>query len=91
MLTGVESSMFAYLLFAATAAASPTTASAQPAQEPPKKKERMICKSDSFVGSRVSRRICKTEAEWQAGKENAKDALDKISRGGDYRSPTGPN
>lgn len=83
--------MFAYLLVAAAAAAgSPPAASPQPAQTPPKK-EKKICKSDAFVGSHIPRRICKTEAEWQAGKEGAKDTLDKLGRGGDYRNPTGPN
>ncbi|WP_028969206.1 hypothetical protein [Sphingomonas sp. URHD0057] len=79
--------MVAYLFFVAAAAASPVTTDSPP----PAKKEKMICKSDSFVGSHVSRRICKTEAEWRAGKENAKDTLNAIGRGGDYRIKTGPN
>lgn len=84
--------MLTYLLFAAAAAASPPTATAQPAQERPRA-EKKICKSDDFVGSRIPRRICKTEAEWQAGKENAKETMNEISRGGDYRSSwtKGPN
>jgi len=83
--------MLTSLLFmAAAAAASPTSVGTQPPQ-PAAKKEKMICKSDDFVGSRIPRRICKTEAEWQACKESAKDTMNEISRGGDFRQPTGPN
>jgi hypothetical protein len=85
--------MIVYLLFAAAAAVStPPAASPQPAQQPPKK-EKMICKTDNFVGSRISRRICRTESEWQVGKEGAKDTMNDIGRGGDYSGPwkKGPN
>ena len=61
--------MLTYLFFAAAVASNPpTTANAQPAQQPAKK-ERMICKSDDFVGSRIPRRVCKTEMEWAAGRK----------------------
>ena len=82
--------MIAYLLFMAAAASTPAaTAGAPPAQDPPKK-EKMICKTDNFVGSRVSRRICKTDAVWRAGREGAQDTLNAIGRGGNYQNPTGP-
>ena len=80
--------MLVYILLAAATANPTTTAPAQPA---PAKKERMICKSDKFVGSHLSQRICKTESEWEIGKKNAQDALDARGRGGDYRAPIGPN
>jgi hypothetical protein len=85
--------MIVYRLFAAAAAVStPPAASPQPAQQPPKK-EKMICKSESFVGSRVPKRICMTESEWQAGRQGAKDTMDAIGRGADFRNPStkGPN
>jgi predicted secreted protein len=82
--------MIFYLLFAAAAASQPPAANPQAAENPPKKEKR-ICKTDNFVGSHIPRRICKTEAEWEAGKQGAKDTLDKLGRGGDYRNPTGPN
>jgi len=82
--------MIFYLLFAAAAATQPPAANPQAAENPPKKEKR-ICKTDNFVGSHIPRRICKTEAEWEAGKQGAKDTLDKLGRGGDYRNPTGPN
>lgn len=84
--------MILYLLFAAAAASQPPAANPQAAENPPKKEKR-ICKTDNFVGSHIPRRICKTEAEWQAGKQGAKDTMDAIGRGADYRNPstTGPN
>ena len=82
--------MIFYLLFAAAAASQPPACNPQAAENPPKKEKR-ICKTDNFVGSHIPRRICKTEAEWEAGKQGAKDTLDKLGRGGDYRNPTGPN
>ena len=73
--------MIFYLLFAAAAASQPPAANPQAAENPPKKEKR-ICKTDNFVGSHIPRRICKTEAEWEAGKQGAKDTLDKLGRGG---------
>lgn len=83
--------MFAFLLLAA-AASTPPAASPEPAPQPPKKEKR-ICKTDNFVGSHIPRRICMTESEWQAGKQGAKDTMDAIGRGADYRNPStkGPN
>jgi hypothetical protein len=75
------------LASAPTAASSGTGVSAQPAEEHPAKKERMVCKTEKFVGSHLSQRICMTETEWQVGKENAKAALDARGRGADNRSP----
>lgn len=71
------------------AIADPTTAVGD--QESKPQKEKVICKSETFVGSHVSKRICKTESEWRIGKENAKNTLDSVGRGGDYRTPIGPN
>ena len=82
--------MLAFILLTA-ATANPATNAANPPAQDPVKKERMVCKTASFVGSHLSQRICKTESEWQAGKEDAQDALDARGRGGNYRVPTGPN
>ena len=83
--------MITSLLFMAAAAASPpATANAQPPQNR-NQAEKKICKTDDFVGSRIPRRVCKTEAEWKAGRDEARDAMNEISRGGDFRQPTGPN
>jgi hypothetical protein len=80
-----------YVLFIAAAAADPAAVAAQEATDPPAKKERVICKSQKFVGSNLSQRICKTETEWRVGREDAQRALDERGRGGDHRNPMGPN
>ena len=83
--------MFTYILFVAAAAANPTAVSGQETTEPPAKEDRVVCKSRKFVGSNLSQRICKTESEWRAGRENAQRALDDRNRGGNYQQPRGSN
>jgi len=64
------------LLFASAApvqaADTPAAASAQARQEA--QSERPVCKRVSQSGSRVSRRVCRTQAEWDREREaNAPD------------------
>ena len=82
--------MLTYVLLLA-AAADPTAVSGQETTEPPAKEERVICKSKKFVGSNLSQRICKTESEWRAAREDAQRALDDRNRGGNYQQPRGSN
>jgi hypothetical protein len=79
-----------YMLILA-AAADPTAVSGQETTEPPAKEERIVCKSKKFVGSNLSQRICKTESEWRAGREDAQRALDDRNRGGNFQQPRGSN
>ncbi|QNM83696.1 hypothetical protein H8M03_05075 [Sphingomonas sabuli] len=65
-----------------TIAALPLLATAAvAAQSEPQKAvddgDKVVCKSESFVGSHVRKRICKTKREWTEGSENAQDALDR--------------
>lgn len=39
---------------------------------------RKICKTERFVGSHLSQRVCMTKMEWEAGAQNAKDALNRM-------------
>ena len=68
----------------AFAAQSGPAATSQP--EKPKKDpgQKVVCKTEEFVGSMIPRRICKTRAEWEAGEFDAKQALDR-QRTGDPR------
>ena len=79
-----------YLLVSAAVAQAdvPAAPAAPPATKA--KPDKMICKTDSFVGSKIPRRICKTRSEWDQGREGAKDTMNNIGRGGDYRKPIGP-
>jgi hypothetical protein len=53
------------------------------AQEKPAKppKEKKICKADRMSTSRIPKKTCKTQAEWEgrAGQEALDDAADKLS------------
>jgi hypothetical protein len=58
----------------------PPPQSGQPAADAPKKpdaQERMICREDTDLGSRVSRhRVCHTKREWDQIDRDAQDILD---------------
>lgn len=40
--------------------------------------DRIVCKSERFVGSHLSQRVCKPKRDWENGKRNAQDALHKM-------------
>jgi hypothetical protein len=39
--------------------------------------DKIICKSQLFVGSRISQRICMRRSEWEAARTNAQKAMDE--------------
>ncbi len=39
--------------------------------------DKIVCKSERFVGSHLSERICKPKSEWETGKKSAKEALQR--------------
>lgn len=45
--------------------------------------DKIVCKSERFVGSNMSSRICKTRREWQITRNQTREFLDteRISRG----------
>ncbi len=78
--------MRACLALAAAAALISNSAYADPAANPapakPAKKDdsqKIVCKTEDFVGSIIPRRICKTKADWEQGAYDAKDALSKAN------------
>jgi len=62
------------LVAAAPAIGNPTA----PAKKDPN--EKIICKSEGTVGSRIRERICKTRAEWELGRSKARDVLDGMPK-----------
>ena len=66
------------LLMLIAAAAAVGTAEAPEAAPVKKDADKIVCKSERFVGSHVSERICKPKSEWETGRKNAKDALNKM-------------
>ncbi len=68
--------------FSVTLALMATNASAAADPPPAEKKpidsqQKMICKTEDFVGSLIPRRICKTKADWDQGAIDARAALDQ--------------
>ncbi len=68
--------MSLFMLIAAAAAAG--TAQAPQAVSAKDDSEKIVCKSERFVGSHLSERVCKTRGEWEAGRKSSKDALNKF-------------
>lgn len=71
--------LFALLLIADN---SPPSEATQPAEAAQTVKEKKICKADpSYTGSRMRKKLCLTEAEWDA-KARGKSAADLKTIGG---------
>ncbi len=68
---------------AATLLAGGTAVAADGAQPKPAKpaKEKKICKSDRTSTSRIPKKICKTQAEWEGrgSQEDLDDSADRLS------------
>lgn len=65
------------LTLAVMIAANVGAVTTAPAEAAPVKKEKMVCKSERFVGSHLSQRVCKPQSEWDAAKVNSKNLLDR--------------
>ena len=65
------------LIWMAAAAANAGVAGEAPQAKKIADGDRIVCKSERFVGSHMSQRVCKPKSDWETGKKNAKDALDR--------------
>lgn len=64
------------LVFFGTAAAVLMAGPALAGEEKPAK-EKMVCKTERFVGTHMSERICKPKEEWDNAKKRSQDILDR--------------
>lgn len=64
-------------LIAAAAAGSAGAADVNPPTRVKSDQDKMVCKSERFVGSNMSTRICKPRSEWDQAKKDAQKALDR--------------
>lgn len=63
------------------AAASSSEQDAEPAPETASR-DRMICKSVAPTGSRIARKSCKTQGEWEEIQRAGQDAAEAVKRRG---------
>lgn len=64
--------------FAVMATHASAADDSQPAaKKPVDPQQKIICKTEDFVGSLIPRRVCKTKADWEQGAIDAKAALDQ--------------
>jgi hypothetical protein len=69
------------VLFVALSAIAAVPASAQTSADAGKKKDRLICRSETVIGSRLrGKRICRTKAEWVESEKQNTDAVREMQR-----------
>lgn len=76
------------------ASVAPAAAAGTPDQSKPADPlDKVVCKSDTFVGSKIPKRICLTRRQWDQGTQDGKDAMEtQRSRRWDMQPPkSGPN
>ena len=59
-------------------------------KDPAAKKDdgsKIICKTESYVGSIIPRRMCMTKADWERGESDAREAKDKFDQKGGFKNP----
>ncbi|MES3057538.1 hypothetical protein O6V14_18035 [Sphingomonas faeni] len=77
---------FAAILFVASAASAQQPVPATPSAEPneaaakPTPIEKPICRSEETTGSRFSKKVCRTKAEWNAMAADGAAALEANRR-----------
>jgi hypothetical protein len=74
----------------ATAGIQPTAAAG--AQATPTGDDRVVCRRDDQVGTRLAPRVCLTRAQWRQrnteSRRNARDLMDESGRTGGLTAPT---
>ena len=80
---------FAAALALSAASAPASAEAAKPADAPAAqgqvgaaagRKDRMVCKTEALIGSRVPKRVCATPAEWEARRREDREQLDAMQR-----------
>ena len=69
-------------------AAAPAPAEAAPA-ETTAKVDRTVCKSIAPTGSRIARKVCRKQSEWEEMAREGRDAAGQVQRRGDQTVPPG--
>ena len=65
--------MIIYFLALMTAATTPAAAPTEAGETPPAKEEKLICTKSVVTGSPArSKRVCRTRAQWEEEKEEAR-------------------
>jgi hypothetical protein len=70
------------VLLSAVLAGPALAADPQQQQDKPKKdpSQQIICKDDTYVGSHIPSRVCKTRAEWDEAAKESQGYLDRERR-----------
>ncbi len=78
--------LFAALMAGASAADTPAPAASTPAAASPAKADKasdpnkIVCKKEAVLGSRMPTRTCMTQGEWDARKQEGRDQVDAAQR-----------
>ena len=77
--------MFEILAFAMMAQAVPAAAPAEDLSDG----DKIVCKSQKFVGTNIRERICKKKSEWDQGKYDAQRAMERRGLNKDVKGQGG--
>ena len=92
LLTACSSSATRESAAAAPAPAPQAAAAPAPAPAPAEgtaKADRMVCKSIAPTGSRIARKTCRTQSQWEEMAREGRDAAGQVQRRGDQTVPAG--
>lgn len=89
--TRLEARMRIVSILGASAVLLSSTAFAGKPDQKKDDSQKIVCKTDEFVGSMIPRRICKTRAEWEEGAVDAQRAMDERRMGVDPKFVAGPS
>jgi len=83
--------MRSYLVLAAlcasTAALAGEPSDSASAPKPAAQKEKIVCINEPEVGTRIPKRTCKTQAQWEEDRRQAREMLEQTTR--TQQNPTG--
>jgi hypothetical protein len=84
-----EAGMRSFLILVAFGASTAALAAEPPAttQAPKPQKDKIVCINEPDVGTRIPKRTCKTQAQWDEDRREARDMLERTTR--TQNNPTG--
>jgi predicted secreted protein len=74
--------MRAFLILVALGASTAALAGEPPsaADAPKPKKDKLVCINEPDVGTRIPKRSCKTQAQWDEDRREAREMLERTTR-----------
>ena len=72
--------VIAMAMMAGEPAAAPASNQAANPPKAEKSMDEMVCKKESVLGSRMKQRVCLTQAQWDARRQDSRDEVERGQR-----------